>query len=107
MRLAVLGWFSTTEVDRFADSLVAEMMKRVPPNSLSEVRTPAKRFARMTDVLSDQVRAFARTRRPNFYKRARLGNRVKWGLKDAGYPEAFVDAFTTELVTLVTVAAKG
>jgi hypothetical protein len=103
----VLGWFDTAEVDRLADSVVAEMMKRVPPNSLSETRTTTKRFGRMTEVLSDQVRAFGRAQRPNFYKRARLGNRVKWALKDAGYPEPFIDAFTSELVTLVTVAAKA
>ena len=103
----MFGWFSTTEVDRFADSLVADMMKRVPPTSLSEARTSPKRFGRMTEVLSDQVRSFARAQRPNFYQRARLGNRVKWALKEAHYPEAFVDAFTTELITLVSVAAKG
>ena len=101
------GWFTTTEVDRFADALVADMIKRVPPTSLSDARTSTKRFGRMTEVLSDQARSFAREHRPNFYKRARLGNRVKWALKEAGYPEAFVDAFTTELITLVTVAAKG
>ncbi|HYR34162.1 MAG TPA: hypothetical protein VEQ87_07730 [Burkholderiales bacterium] len=103
----MFGWFSTAEVDRFADSLVADMMKRVPPTSLSEARTSPKRFGRMTEVLSDQVRSFARAHRPNFYQRARLGNRVKWALKEAYYPEAFVDAFTTELITLVTIAAKG
>ena len=77
----------------------------MPANSLT--KESAKRFSRMTEVVSDQVRAFARAQRPNIYKRARLGNRVKWALKDAGYPGPFVDAFTTELVTLVTVAAKG
>lgn len=101
----MLGWFDTAEVDRLADTVVADVTRRVPPSSLT--RESAKRFSRMTEVISDQVRAFARSQRPNIYKRARLGNRVKWALKDAGYPEAFVDAFTTELVTLVTVAAKG
>jgi len=101
----VLGWFDTTEADRLADTLVADVMRRVPPNSLT--RESAKRFSRMTEVVSDQVRAFARAQRPNIYKRARLGNRVKWALKDAGYPDPFVDAFTTELVTLVTVASKA
>jgi hypothetical protein len=102
----MLAWFDTTEVDRLADTVLAELTERVPLSSLRK-ESQAKRFSRMTEVISDQVRAFARAQRPNFYKRARLGNRVKWALKDAGYPEAFVDAFTTELVTLVTVAAKG
>lgn len=103
-----LGWFDTTEVDRFAETVVAELTRRLPPASLDAPdRKSAQRVSRMTDVISDQVRAFARSRRPNVYKRARLGNRVKWALKEAGYPETFVDAFTYELITLVTVAAKA
>jgi hypothetical protein len=47
------------------------------------------------------------SQRPNVYKRARLGNRVKWALKEAGYPGAFVDTFTYELVRVVTLAAKS
>jgi hypothetical protein len=101
----MLGWFDTKEVDRLADVVVTDVTSRVPPSSLT--RASAKKFSRMTEVISDQVRAFARAQRPNVYKRARLGNRVKWALKDAGYPEAFVDAFTTELITLVTVATKA
>ena len=38
------------------------------------------------------------------YQRARLGNRVKWALKEAGYPPEFVDALTYELVTVITIA---
>jgi hypothetical protein len=104
----MLAWFDTAEVDRFADGVVAELVRRVPLNKLRrEDAKTDKRFSRMTEVLSDQVRAFAQAQRPNMYKRARLGNRVKWALKDAGYPEPFVDAFVTELITLVTIAAKA
>ena len=104
----MLGWFDTAEVDRFADSMVAELVRRVPLNALSKEGAKSdKRFSRMTEVLSDQVRTFAGAQRPNMYKRARLGNRVKWALKDVGYPDPFVDAFVTELITLVTLAAKA
>jgi hypothetical protein len=103
----MLKWLSTTEVDAFADSVVGELSKRVPLNTLRREGAKAdKRFSRMTEVISDQVRAFARAQRPNVYQRARLGNRVKWALTDAGYPEPFVDAFVTELLTLVTIARK-
>jgi len=107
-RRAMLKWLRTKEVDAFADSVVGELMERVPLNMLRKEGGKAdKRFHRMADVISDQVRAFGLKERPNVYQRARLGNRVKWALKDAGYPEPFIDAFTTELVTLVTVAAKS
>ena len=105
-----LGWFDTAEVDRFAKSLVDEVTRRLPPASMP-LTAPAKksseRIGRMTEVLSDQVRAFARSHPLNVYKRARLGNRVKWALKEAGYPQSFVEAFTYELVTLLAVTRRA
>jgi hypothetical protein len=96
----MLGWLKTSEVDALADAVVGDLTQRVPLNALRKEGDKAdKRFTR--------VRAFGHTQRPNIYQRARLGNRVKWALKDAGYPEPFVDAFVTELVTLVTVASKA
>ena len=104
----MLKWFKTKEVDTLADKVVHDLMQRVPLNELRKEGAKAdKRFHRMTEVISNEVRAFGNTQRPGVYQRARLGNRVKWALKDAGYPDAFVDAFTTELVTLLTVASKS
>lgn len=98
----------TKEVDAFADSVVTELSKRVPLNALRKEGAKAdKRFSRMTDVISNQARAFAQEQRPGIFQRARLGNRVKWALRDAGYPDPFIDAFVTELVTLVTVVTKA
>ncbi len=37
----------------------------------------------------------------NIYKKARLGNQFRWALKEAGYPKAFVETWTYELITLV------
>ncbi|MFN2646600.1 MAG: hypothetical protein ABR570_16560 [Burkholderiales bacterium] len=104
----MLGWFSTKEVDRFAQALVAEVKRRTPVSSAGTLdKKSLERMSRMTDVLSNQVRAFANSQRLNVYKRARLGNQVKWALKDAGYPESFVEAFTSELVTLLAVVQPG
>jgi hypothetical protein len=104
----MLGWFDTKEVDAFAQSVVDELVKRLPPASLQRPdRKAPDRVHRMTEALSNQVRDFARAQTPNFYKRARLGNRVKWGMREAGYAEEFVTAFTGELLILVTVASRG
>ena len=102
------GWFDTSEVDAFADALVADLVRRTPPGSLGEAgKKLDDRFHRMTEALSQRAREFAQSHRPNMFKRARLGSRVKFALKEAGYPEAFVDAFTYELIALVTLASKG
>jgi hypothetical protein len=104
----MLELLKTSDVDAFADSVVAELTERVPLTALRRQSAKVeKRLSRMTEVLSDRVRAFAREKKPSIYQRARLGNRVKWALKDADYPEVFVEEFVTELVTLVTVATKA
>jgi hypothetical protein len=105
----MLKWFDVKAVDAFADSVMAEVKRRMPPESLPmpDEKKSVRRLSRMTDVVSDQVRAFARANRLNVYKRARLANRVKWGLRELGYPDTFADAFAYELITLVTVSARA
>jgi len=104
----MFGWFNCTDVDQFADRAVAELAGRVPPSALE---TPAKKTAerlyRTNDMIFTRAESFARASRPNFYQRAHLGNRVKWALKEAGYPEDFVDALTFELVKVVTLAGRA
>lgn len=100
-----LDWFNTKEVDAFANWVVADLLKRLPPRSLGgdyDTKT-ADRLQRMNEAVSGRAWELAAKHKLNFYKRARLGSRVKWGLKEAGYPEPFVDAFTYELLKVVTV----
>jgi hypothetical protein len=100
-------WFDVKEVDGFAESIVAELRERYPP---SGVELPAaKAIERMRKTFGRmfaRIDAFACTSSLNLYKKARLGNRIKWALKDAGYPQEFVEAFTRELVTHVALAAR-
>jgi len=106
----MLSWFDTKEVDAFAQWVIDELRNRLSPESLERPdrdRKMGDRVHRMTEAISDRAREMAKKHQFNFYKRARLGNRVKWALKEAGYPEEFVTAFTTELITLVTVAGRG
>ena len=78
-----------------------------PAGAVTSTTGSGQSNRRMTEAISDRARDAARKHRFNFYKRARLGNRVKWALKEAGYPDEFVTAFTTELITLVTVAGRS
>ena len=101
-------WFDTKHVDAFAQEVLDDLVKRVPPATLplDYGKKTGERLHRMTEAMSNRLRAFAAASRPNFYQRARLGNRVKWSMKEAGYPDPFVEAFTYEVVTLVTLAAR-
>jgi len=100
------NWFDCKEVDEFADTIVADLVKRFPPSAVGvPAKNAAERLRRTHDTIFARIEAFARSRRLNLYKKAHLGNRVKWALKEAGYPEEFVDALTYELVTVVTLVS--
>jgi hypothetical protein len=100
-------WFNCKEIDEMIDSIVAELVKRFPPGSVDGMspEKAAKRLKGVHNAAFNHVDAFARSRRLNLYKKAHLGNRLKWALRDAGYPDAFADALTSEFVTVVTVAS--
>lgn len=102
--MAILEWFNTAEVEEFARVIAADLVKRVPPSALdAHTRRAAERLRNTHDAIFARAGKFARTQDLNIYKRARLGNRFRWELKEAGYPPEFVDAWTYELVTLITV----
>ena len=103
-----LDWFDTKELDAFADAVVQELARRYPPPG--EGVTGRKAFERLRQsfkVTFDGIDRFLAGRRLNFYKRAKFANRMRWALADAGYPPAFVDAMTQEVVTHVTLASAA
>ena len=98
---------SSKEVDEFADSIVAELIQRHPPRG--EEAGERKELARLRKAFSRvfaRIDAFARTHPLNLYSKARLANRVQWGLKDAGYRKAFVETATHEVATHVALAGS-
>jgi len=102
-----MGWFDTSEVDAFARWVVNEVVQRMPPGSLGPAdQKLTDRIRRLNEFVSARATAMAAEKRPNFYKRARLANQVKWGLREAGYPANFADTFSYELATLITVSAR-
>jgi hypothetical protein len=100
-------WFNCKEVDEFADSIVADLMKRIPPEGVElPGKKAAEKLRRTHDVIFRRVEIFARAQKLNLYKKAHMGNRFKWALKEAGYPGGFIDTLTYELVTVVTLVSR-
>jgi hypothetical protein len=102
----MLGWLDCSKVDAFADAVVADLLKRVPPSGAGAAKKAAERLRRTQDVIFARAETFARAERPNFYKKARLGNRVRWSLKEAGYPAEFAAELSEELVSVITLASR-
>jgi hypothetical protein len=102
-----LDWFNTKEVDEFSDSIIADLVRRLPPSGAdTEARKGVERLRKTHDAIFARVEKFARSRSLNLYKKARLGNRIKWALKEAGYPADFVESLTFELVTVITLVSR-
>jgi hypothetical protein len=103
----IAGWFNTKELDAFADALVAELVERFPPSSdRASGQKAFDRLRRTFGATFDKVDAYARANRLNVFKKAHFANRVRWALKEAGYPADFVSTMTQELVAHVTLASR-
>lgn len=105
--MGIFGWFDTREGDDLARAIVAELVKRVPPSTLpAKDRQAAMRLRNTHDAIFARAGKFARTHSLNVYKKARLANQFRWALTDAGYPPEFVESWTYELATVVTLSAR-
>ena len=104
----MLGIFKSKEVDAFADSIVAELRERNPPRA--EHKSGKKEVERLRKAFSQvftRIDSFAQLHPLNLYTKARLVNRIQWGLKDAGYPDDFVQTATQEVATHVAIVRAG
>ena len=101
----LLGWFATKEIDAFADSIVAELVARFPKSGVDvSSRKSAERAMKGLDKMYSSITSFALEHRPNLYQKARFGNRIKWALKEAKYPDPFIEVATDKFVAYMTVS---
>jgi len=101
----ILGWFSSKEVDALAAGMARDLAKRVPPASIDGKGKKAENKQKRThDLVLRQAHDFARQHKLNLYTKARLANRFKWELLEAGYPKGFVDSMTYDLAAIVAAA---
>ena len=96
----MFGWFDGQAARAFGEALARSFVNRVPlHDTVGDKKFEARAKAAIT-LLSKQVAEFKRENKLNIYKKARLANRFKWALKEAGYPDSFIDELAFELATL-------
>lgn len=101
------GWFNTKELDAFADALVADLVKRFPPEAEGAAgRKQFERLRRTFGATFQRIDAYAAAHTLNLYQKARFANRIRWALRDAGYPADFVRTMTQEVVAHMTLASR-
>jgi len=101
------SFFDTTSTNEFADWIVAELKRAVPPDSVSSKKKHVIRAQQLDEDIARRVIDFSRTTRLNIYKKARLASRVREGMSAHGYPETFVNSFSYELIARLQAAARA
>jgi hypothetical protein len=94
----MLKWFNAAAAEAQADEVVAEIERLVPKAALEAASGERKKQVAKLDQTIDRHRRQASVAAYNIYKKAKFANRVKWKLRDAGYPDEFIDSVVRLLI---------
>lgn len=81
-----------------ADEAVADIERLIPKGELAPPgATRKKQVAKLEQSLNRHRRLYT-TSGYNVYQKAKFANRVKWRLRDSGYPDEFVNVMIRLLI---------
>ena len=91
-------------IEAFTRDLIEGVCRRYPPQIDND---PAKRpsEARLTRIVEDacaQARSFKVEQRLGWLGKARLGNALRWQLKERGFSQQFTDLMTEAVIVEVS-----
>ena len=95
------SFFDTTEVDRFADWVIGEFKRELPPAGNAPGKNVANRANKLDQAIANKTREFIKTTPLNIYKKARFASRVREGMSGLGYSDSFVKSITHNLIARV------
>ena len=94
----IFNWFDAREANDFGATLAELLIQRTPEDGKVGKRMVTKKHEAMLHQLSQHVITFKATHKLNMYKKAQLGNKFKWTLKDKGYDTEYIDQLTNWLM---------
>lgn len=104
-----MSWLGLEAMQSLAARICEDFSKRCPVELLSSEpagRDAKKLHAALSTVDSNIVVFLARNPSPGLVKKAVCANRVKWGLKERGYPQDVVSEVTRKVVLGLFRSAK-
>ena len=93
-----MSWFDATEAKTFGETLAQMLIERTPEDGKVGKGRLTKKHEAMLHQLERHVSKFRDEHKLNIYKKAQLGNRFKWTLKDKGYDDEYIDLVTSWLM---------
>lgn len=92
-------WFDAGPAEAQADQAVADIRGLVAKDDLvSDGGASRKKNIAKLDRTIEHHRRLAATAAYNVYQKAKFANRIKWALRDAGYPDDFIDSVVRLLI---------
>lgn len=100
------NFFNTAEVDKFADWIVEELKRLLPPGFDPDKDSVGRRAEKLNERIAKRTVEFTQQTSLNIYKKARLAARVREGMSTSGYPATFVKSFSYDLLARLQMAAS-
>jgi hypothetical protein len=98
--MALFGSASSAQVDEFAKGLARELVTYLPPVPGPRGPTPKKIFIACERTFAKAL-AFKQEHKLGIYKKARLGNTLRWELETLGYNRPFAEEVSRRLVIYI------
>jgi hypothetical protein len=94
----MLKWLDSTAAAKQADDAVVEIEQLVPQSELSGwTEKRSKQMQKLERTINKHRRQYS-SAGYNIYQKAKFANRVKWSLRDKGYPNDFIDSLVRLLI---------
>jgi hypothetical protein len=100
------NFFNTAEADKFADWIVEELKRLLPPGFDPDKDSVGRRAEKLNERMAKRIAEFTQQTSLNIYKKARLAARVREGMSTSGYPATFVKSFSYDLLARLQMAAS-
>ena len=102
--MGILKVFDTSEIEKFATVLAADLTRRYPPSSEQRTDPGAQNQLKIImQGLGVRAARFRDQQKLGIYRKAKLANVFKWKLKEAGFSDGFVRIVTKDLATRLAV----
>jgi len=93
-----LNWFNTSEEEAFAQTLADMVIAGFPGNERKNAKKSLLARAKLIDNIFSKASEYQKEKKPNFYKKAKLGNVFRWKLLENDFDTEFVDDITHQIL---------
>ncbi|MBI3370501.1 MAG: hypothetical protein HY017_01920 [Betaproteobacteria bacterium] len=91
----MFNWFNATDAVAQGKEIALSVSGLLGASEAGGIRRAEGKIREKFERLIERSTAAVRGRRFNLYQKAKFANTLKWELREAGYPDEFIDEFLT------------